>query len=109
MFRDSARAFGTDALALRCAQQAVAKGMDAQLSSIQAQFLCMPYMHSEDRAVHEQAMQLFSKPGFESMLDYEKRHKAIVDQFGRYPHRNAALGRESTAEEMEFMKTNKGF
>ena len=66
-------------------------------------FLYMPYMHSESRLIHEQAVRLFSQPGLENSLDFEMRHKAIIDRFGRYPHRNAILDRQSTAEELEFL------
>ena len=61
-------------------------------------------MHSESPAVHEKAVKLFSEPGMENNLEFELKHKAIIDRFGRYPHRNAALGRESTLEELEFLK-----
>ncbi|MCB1624205.1 MAG: DUF924 family protein, partial [Pseudomonadales bacterium] len=66
----------------------------------------MPYMHSESRLVHEQALVLFD--GLPN-LDFEIKHKAIIDRFGRYPHRNAILGRRSTAEELEWMASNPGF
>jgi len=65
-------------------------------------FLYMPFMHSESRAIHEVALELFKD---EKNLDYELRHKAIIDRFGRYPHRNALLGRASTDEEIAFLKT----
>ncbi|WP_422821909.1 DUF924 family protein [Vreelandella arcis] len=104
IYRDDARAFATDALALALAQEAVAAGADAALSSEQRAFLYMPYMHSESAAIHERAMELFDQPGLEKNLDFEVRHKAIIDRFGRYPHRNALLGRASTDEELAFLK-----
>ena len=64
----------------------------------------MPYMHSESAAIHKVAMQLFDQPGLENNLDFEIRHKAIIDRFGRYPHRNDVLGRVSTLDEIEFLK-----
>jgi len=64
----------------------------------------MPYMHSESTIIHEVALKLFSQPGLESDLEWEIKHKSIIDQFGRYPHRNIILGRESTEEEIEFLK-----
>ena len=104
LHRDSARAFAADPLALALAQEAVAAGAHGELDPRRRVFLLMPYMHSESRAVHEEALRLFADcPA--SNLDYERRHKAIVDRFGRYPHRNAVLGRESTLEEIEFLKT----
>jgi len=63
----------------------------------------MPYMHSESALVHAQAVDLFSEPGMEETLRFELRHKDIIDRFGRYPHRNALLGRTSTAEELTFL------
>ena len=63
----------------------------------------MPYMHSESGVIHKEAVKLFSRPGLEFNLDFEHKHKDIIDRFGRYPHRNALLGRESTPEEEEFL------
>ncbi|CAM3719346.1 MULTISPECIES: DUF924 family protein [Halomonas] len=104
MYRDDARAFATDTLALALAQEAVAVGADTELASAQRAFLYMPFMHSESAAIHDIAMQLFNQPGLENNLDFEVRHKEIIDRFGRYPHRNALLGRASTDEELAFLK-----
>ena len=103
--RGEAQAFANDALALGLAQEAVAAGADQGLLPAQRAFLYMPYMHSESAAIHVQAVALFSQPGLEHNLDFELRHKAIIDRFGRYPHRNAVLGRASTAEEAAFLQT----
>lgn len=102
--RGSAEAFANDALALRLAEEAVAAGAALELPVEERRFVYMPYMHSESAAVHETAMRLFATPGLEKNLDFERRHKAVIDRFGRFPHRNALLGRESTAEETEFLK-----
>lgn len=104
MFRDSPRAFTTDGMALTLAQEAVRANAQDTLSPIQTSFLYMPYMHSESQTVHEEALRLFTALGNEANLKFEKQHKAIIDRFGRYPHRNAVLGRASTAEEIEFLK-----
>jgi uncharacterized protein (DUF924 family) len=64
----------------------------------------MPFMHSESAEIHEIALFLFDQPGLEDNFNYEVRHKEIIDRFGRYPHRNIILGRESTEEEREFLK-----
>ncbi|GGC82498.1 DUF924 family protein [Vreelandella lutescens] len=104
IYRDDARSFASDTLALALAQEAVASGADQSLSAVERSFLYMPYMHSESAAIHTLALQLFDQPGLESNLEFEKRHKAIIDRFGRYPHRNAVLGRTSTPEEVEFLK-----
>jgi uncharacterized protein (DUF924 family) len=85
------------------AQEAVARGIDDALPSSQRNFLYMPYMHSESAVIHKEAVRVFSKAG-EQQYDFELRHKAIIDRFGRYPHRNVILGRQSTPEEIEFLK-----
>lgn len=103
VYRDTARAFVQDALALALAQELVASGQDRSLPTAQRVFVYMPYMHSESAVIHEQALELFTQPGMENNLDFEHRHKAIIDRFGRYPHRNAVLGRTSTAEELAFL------
>lgn len=103
MFRDSALAFANDSLALALAQEAVACGADESLSAVQKSFLYMPYMHSESLQIHEIAVELFSKDGLQNNLDFEIKHKNIIEKFGRYPHRNAVLGRISTDEEIEFL------
>ncbi|MEX0738639.1 MAG: DUF924 family protein [Pseudohongiella sp.] len=104
MFRDTARAFAADPLALALAQEAVAVGADAALTPIQRSFLYMPYMHSESLLIHDQAVDLYTRNGLEDNLKFEIKHKEIVERFGRYPHRNAILGRPSTLEETEFLK-----
>lgn len=103
MFRDSAEAFAYDALALVLAQEAVRRKLDAELEARFKCFLYMPFMHSESQEIHKIAMFLFDQPGLEDNFNFEVRHKEIIDRFGRYPHRNELLGRESTAEEKEFL------
>jgi len=105
LHRDTPLAFGCDPLALALAQEAVAAGAPAQVDAARRSFLYMPYMHSESPAIHAVALKLFEDPAASDNLEYERRHKAIIDRFGRYPHRNAVLGRMSTAEEIEFLKT----
>lgn len=102
--RNTPHAFASDPLGLGLAQEAVAAGADKALSQIERNFLYMPYMHSESRAIHVEAERLFSANGLKDNHDFELRHKAIIDRFGRYPHRNAVLGRESTAEELAFLQ-----
>ena len=103
VWRDTPRAFAQDALALALAQELVACGLDRSLPTAQRIFAYMPYMHSESALVHAQAIALFAQPGMETNLDFELRHKAIIDRFGRYPHRNAILGRHSSPEELVFL------
>lgn len=103
LHRDSPLAFATDGLSLCLAQEAVQQQLDKKLSNAQRAFLYMPYMHSESLIIHEEAMKLFSAEGLENNLKFEIRHKNIIEQFGRYPHRNRVLGRESTKEEIKFL------
>jgi uncharacterized protein (DUF924 family) len=103
IFRGDRRAFESDALALALAQEAVATKADAALTTEEKAFLYMPYMHSESRTIHAVAERLFRENAPKSSHDFELRHKAIIDRFGRYPHRNAMLGRESTSEEVAFL------
>jgi len=103
VYRDTARAFAQDALALALAQELVASGQDRSLPLAQRSFAYMPYMHSESALVHAQAVTLFSQPGMEDTLRFELRHQTIIERFGRYPHRNAVLGRSSTTEELAFL------
>lgn len=104
LFRGTARAFACDPLALGLAQEAVAHAADQALEPPLRAFLYMPYMHSESRAIHALAEPLFAAPGLEDNLRAERQHRAIIDRFGRYPHRNRALGRESTADEIAFLQ-----
>ena len=100
VYRDTPLAFAQDALALALSQEAVSLGLDKQLEKNEIPFLYMPYMHSESKVVHVEAEKLFKQTG---NYDFELKHKVIIDRFGRYPHRNEILGRESTAEEIEFL------
>lgn len=102
-FRDSAKAFEFDALALALSQNAIEKGFDKDIPIKRRSFLYMPYMHSESLEIHNQALELFATEGLENNLDYEKRHRDIIEKFSRYPHRNQVMGRESTAAELEFL------
>jgi uncharacterized protein (DUF924 family) len=104
LFRGSARAFAQDLAALALAQEAVSAGAHLALEPVQRVFLLLPYMHSESRAIHVEAERLFREFTPAVNHGFELRHKAIVDRFGRYPHRNEALGRASTPEEVEFLK-----
>lgn len=101
--RGTPAAFAQDPMALALAQEAVANGALQQLAPMERAFLLMPYMHSESRLIHVHAEALFRAHAPGDNFDFELRHKAIIDRFGRYPHRNATLGRPSTAEEVEFL------
>ena len=102
--RNTPLAFASDPMALALSQEAVAAGADQALTQMERVFLYMPYMHSESRAIHVEAERLFRLNGKADNHDFELRHKAIIDRFGRYPHRNAILGRASTSEELAFLE-----
>ena len=105
LYRDDARAFACDGMALVLAQESVRIGADRAVLPDRRKFFYMPYEHSESLRIHEIAVTLFESLGEPESLDYELQHKAIVDRFGRYPHRNKALSRTSTAEEIAFLET----
>lgn len=104
MFRGSPLAFAYDSLALALAQEAISAQADQALRPVERSFLYMPFMHSESLVIHEVATDLFQKNGLQGSLDFEIKHKSIIAKFGRYPHRNRILGRESTAAEIAFLK-----
>ncbi|MFN4119456.1 DUF924 family protein [Acidovorax sp.] len=104
LHRGSPLAFAQDATALALAQELVAGQHDRALPPKRRAFAYMPYMHSESLAIHEQAMVLFDQPGLENNLNFEVQHRDIIARFGRYPHRNAVLGRTSTPEEIAFLQ-----
>jgi 23S rRNA pseudouridine1911/1915/1917 synthase len=112
LFRDDARAFATDAKALSVTKDLIANGRLAELAPLERSIALMPLMHSEDRAVQRESVAQFDKlasdhpgdAGLANSADYAKKHAVIVERFGRFPHRNAILGRESTDEELEFLK-----
>lgn len=104
IFRDTAKAFASDQLALALAQEAVALNQYNELSPIEISFLYMPFMHSESLLIHNIAVELYKKNGIQANLEFEMKHRDIIEQFGRYPHRNAILNRKSTDEELVFLQ-----
>lgn len=104
IYRELPNSFAYDTMALILAQEAINVGAHKELKGKEIAFLYMPFMHSESLAIHQIAEQLFSEPGLEGNTDFEKRHKTIIEQFGRYPHRNKILNRDSTEEEIAFLK-----
>ncbi len=102
--RGQAAAFAQDGMALVLAQEAIQQSHFDTLPMEWRRFIIMPFMHSESAAIHERYLSLFEQLDDPETLDFEHRHKDIIDQFGRYPHRNEALNRKSTAEEKEFLK-----
>jgi len=105
--RDSARAFAGDAKALAVARRLVADGRDRALTPLQRWFAYLPFEHSESLADQQESLRLFgalADEGLAEPLAWARKHYEVIARFGRYPHRNAALGRASTAEENEFLK-----
>lgn len=104
IYRGTPQAFAQDPQALALSQEAVAGKEWQALDEIKRSFLLMPYMHSESRLIHIQAEVLFKQFAHLGNYEFELRHKAIIDRFGRYPHRNQILGRISSEAEIEFLK-----
>jgi uncharacterized protein (DUF924 family) len=105
MFRGSARAFATDAKARAVAKHAIAKGFDQQVPTGMRGFFYLPFEHAEDLADQEDGVRLFEKLGEGEGLRYAVEHRDVIKRFGRFPHRNAVLGRASTPEEIEYLKS----
>ncbi len=103
MFRGDPRTFATDARALEIAGQTIAAGEDEKLNQCERGVLYMPYQHSEDSTMQARSVELFTALGDVAQLDFALKHKQVIDRFGRFPHRNKILGRESSAEEVEFL------
>ncbi|MCO6389891.1 DUF924 family protein [Aliihoeflea aestuarii] len=109
IYRGQPAAFGTDNVAIEIARNAVDKGFDHGLSKDEKQFLYMPFMHSEISADQERCVDLFRALDNEDGLKYAIEHRDIVQQFGRFPHRNKALGRETSDAEHKFMEGHAGY
>lgn len=104
IFRGKRESFAYDGMALVLAQMALHQGFDRAVSPSERAFFFMPFMHSESMVIHSHAKKLFQQPGMETYYDFEQQHAAIIEHFGRYPHRNAILGRPSTSEEQDFLE-----
>ncbi len=109
MFRDTAESYSTEAQSREVARHALALEFDRSLESGQRAFLYMPFMHSEDLADQKLALELFDQPGLESNLRFARHHHDIVAKYGRFPHRNAALGRDNTEAESEYLNSKEAF
>ena len=103
IFRDTPAAFATDARALDVAKTAIRDGLDTALNPVERLFLYMPFQHAEDLVEQERSLALYDRLGLDSATEYAARHHEIIARFGRFPHRNAILGRDTTPEEAEFL------
>lgn len=109
MFRGQAESFAGEAPSREVAAAAIAQGFEQQLGNEQKAFLFLPYMHSESLADQDRSVALFEQAGLMENLRWAKHHRDIVAHFGRFPHRNAILGRESTAEELAWLASDGAF
>ncbi|GAB5390282.1 MAG: DUF924 family protein [Alphaproteobacteria bacterium] len=105
IWRDRPDAFSGDDKALKIASSAIDQGFDRNMSAQQRCFFYLPFEHSEDLDMQDRSIALFTDLGHEMYLDYAIKHRDIIARFGRFPHRNRILGRETTAEEAAFLKT----
>jgi uncharacterized protein (DUF924 family) len=109
MFRGTARAFATDAKAREVAAHAIAKGFDKDVASVYRAFFYLPFEHSENLADQERSVELLRTLGNQRALDFAQDHLDVIRRFGRFPHRNAVLGRTSTPEEVDYLKDAKSW
>jgi uncharacterized protein (DUF924 family) len=109
LYRGDARAFAQDPHALECARQALDDGLDRRRLPVERTFIYLPLEHSEDLADQDRCVELMRSldefPETRGIVEWAEKHRVIIRRFGRFPHRNAALGRPSTPEEVEFLKT----
>lgn len=109
MFRGDARCFSSEALSREVARGAIEVGFDRRLAVEQRAFLYMPFMHSEALADQQLALELFDQEGLEGHRRFARHHHDIVAKFGRFPHRNTILGRDSSAAEIEYLNSKQAF
>lgn len=109
MYRGRPEAFATEQRAVAVAKRAVADGFDRQIAKDRLMFLYMPLMHSEQLADQDLSVQLFAAAGLSDNLRFAEHHRGLVRRFGRFPHRNVILGRQSTAEELEYLASPEAF
>lgn len=109
LFRGQAESFATEAAARAVADRAIARGFDQAMSPVQRQFLYLPFMHSETLDDQERSVRLYQQPGLEDSLRFARHHRDLIARFDRFPHRNAILGRTSTAEESTYLASPEAF
>jgi uncharacterized protein (DUF924 family) len=109
MFRSQPESFATEQKAVAVCRQAIADGLDRQLAGERLAFLYMPLMHSENLADQDSAVALFEAAGLDDNLRFARHHRELIRRFGRFPHRNAVLGRQTTAEESAYLASKEAF
>ena len=109
MFRGKPESFAGEALSRQVSARAIDRGFDQELEGPRKAFLYLPFMHSEDMEDQDRVVELFDRAGLENNLHWAKHHREIVRRFGRFPHRNAILGRDSTPEELGYLASDEAF
>ena len=109
MFRSEAQSFATEAQSREVAKLAIDQSFDQALEAKQRAFLYTPFMHSETLVDQQRALELFDQPGLEGHLRFARHHHGIIEKFGRFPHRNQVLGRDSSAAEIEYLNSKEAF
>jgi uncharacterized protein (DUF924 family) len=109
MYRRQAESFATESQALAVAAHAIDQGWDSGLETVEKAFLYLPFMHSENLTDQDRSVELYEAAGLTDNLRFARHHREIVRRFGRFPHRNAALGRESTGEERQWLLSKEAF
>jgi uncharacterized protein (DUF924 family) len=109
MFRGTAKSFSTEQQSRDVAKRAISKNFDSQLLATQKAFLYMPFMHSENLNDQAEALRLFDQPGLEDNFRFARHHYGIVEKFGRFPHRNKVLGRQSSEAEIAYLNSKEAF
>lgn len=108
LFRGTPRMFAGDPVARRLAEEVIALGFDVDMTPAERHFVYMPFEHSEDRQHQALAVRLIEALGDETWTRFARAHQLVIDRFGRFPHRNAILGRSSSAEELQYLKESTG-
>ena len=109
MYRGQAKSFASETQAIAISLHAIEKGLDRELPTDRLAFLYMPLMHSEELVDQDRSVELFEAAGLESNARFARHHRELIRRFGRFPHRNAILGRQSTPEELEYLASNQAF
>lgn len=109
MYRGKPESFAGEAPSRQVANRAIEQGFDQELEGPRKAFLYLPFMHSEDMKDQDRVVELFTRAGLENNLHWARHHRELVRRFGRFPHRNAILGRDSTPEELDYLASNEAF
>jgi uncharacterized protein (DUF924 family) len=109
MFRNQARSFATEAQAISVCKHAILHGYDHQIDKSKLSFLYIPLMHSENSDDQNMSVALYQQAGLDANVRFAQHHRDIIKRFGRFPHRNAVLGRESTQQEIEYLSSDSSF